>query len=81
MRNDPAYSIIQKLGGCGTLAATLGVGRQAVWKWTQPKTKLGGTGGIIPQRHHVAILEAAQANEVAITAADFLPRDWKGAQS
>ena len=56
------------------MARALKVARPTVWKWTQPKGKSGGTGGLIPQRHHIPLLDLARAKDVPLTAADFLPR-------
>lgn len=77
MRIDPAHTIIEKLGGVGIVASTLGVNRQAVWKWTQPKNKSGGTGGLIPQRHHLPLLDLARSRDISLTAAEFLPSSEK----
>lgn len=78
MSYDPAYTVIKKLGTFSSVAAQLRIGRQAVWKWTRPKGPNGGTGGIIPQRHHRALLDAARAADVPLTAADFLPKNTEG---
>lgn len=72
MTCEPATSVIKKLGKIRRVSLALGVARQGVWKWTQPKPK--GTGGTIPQRHHLAILDLARALDVPLTAADLLPK-------
>jgi len=73
MRCEPAHTIIAKLGGISAVSRATGVHRQGVWKWTQAKDK-GGTGGTIPQRHHLTLLDLARSQDVPLTAADFLPR-------
>lgn len=68
---DPAQSIISKLGGPSKVAAIVGVHRTRVSNWSRPSSK-GGTGGVIPQRHHRVLLEHANAVGVFLTAEDFL---------
>jgi len=72
MECEPAYTIINLLGGATKVAAFLKTTRQAVWKWTWPRQK-GGTGGLVPQRHHPAILALARQQGVYLTAEHFLP--------
>lgn len=79
MRLDPANSIVSQLGRVSAVARSLGLQRQAVYKWMLPKSK-GGTGGTVPQRHHVAILDLARARDIPLTAADFLPSYKEGDQ-
>lgn len=69
---EPANSIITRLGGTAAVQKATSISRYRVWRWTQPREK-GGTGGLIPQRHHVALLDYARATDVPLTAADFLP--------
>lgn len=69
---EPAYTIISALGGTVRVAALRGVGRTAVWKWTQPREK-GGTGGLIPIEHIRPLLDVLRAEGHAFTAEDFLP--------
>ncbi len=72
MSLQPAHGIIGNLGGASKVAAALDVSYSQVRKWTWSKAR-GGTGGIIPQRHHVPILDLARRLDVPMTAADFLP--------
>ena len=69
---EPASTIIAKLGGVGKVAEIVGVHRVRVSNWKRPKD-VGGTGGRVPQSHHVALLQAAEQLGVAMTPADFLP--------
>lgn len=73
MKLEPAFAIINKLGGIDKVASHLGVHRTRVWNWMRPKHK-GGSGGTIPQRHHLALLDMARAQDKPLTAAEFLPR-------
>jgi hypothetical protein len=73
-RLNPAWGIINRLGGSSEVARATGVKfRVTVCKWWTPRPH--GTGGTIPARHHVALLNFARAKEVPLTAADFLPCD------
>lgn len=69
---EPAYSIIRKLGGPNIVAEIAGVHRTRVSNWARPKES-GGTGGSIPFRHVPALIEAAAAKGIALSADDFLP--------
>jgi hypothetical protein len=73
MSCEPAASIIAKLGGFQTVSEHLGVARPTVWKWQAPKGN-AGTGGVIPLKHHVSLLNLARSKDIPLTAADFLPR-------
>jgi len=69
---EPAQSIITKLGGPSVVAREVGVHRTRVSNWSRPREK-GGTGGLVPQKHHRALLDLAQQQGVELSAADFLP--------
>ena len=68
---EPAASIIERFGGPTKVAALLGVHRTRVHNW---KATRGGTGGLIPQRYHVRLLEEARRAGIPLTANDFLAR-------
>ena len=70
---EPAFSIVEALGGNTVVASRLGLHRSRVWNWSVAKAK-GGTGGSIPQKYHSALLEFAAEKAVSLQAADFLPR-------
>jgi len=69
---EPAASIISKLGGDTAVAAIAGVHRTRVANWKRAKDA-GGTGGAIPFRHVPALLQAAKAKDIPLSADDFLP--------
>ena len=69
---EPAATIIKRLGGPAAVAAAVGTALTAPYRWRYPRTK-GGTGGVIPQRHHRALIEFAKAKAIALNADDFLP--------
>jgi hypothetical protein len=65
---EPAASIIEALGGFEAVGKIIGVQHIAVWRWTQPKSKRRGTGGLIPAQHQRALLEYAEAHGLPVTA-------------
>ncbi len=69
---EPASTIVKRLGGPATVAAAVGTALTAPYRWQYPRAK-GGTNGVIPQRHHRALIEFAKANAIALSAEDFLP--------
>ena len=71
MSTDPASTIITKLGGPDAVATIAGVHLSRVYRWMAPK-EAGGTGGTIPQRHHVALIVAARRQGVDLRADEFL---------
>ena len=69
---EPAATIIRRLGGARHVAGLLGTAYTAPYRWQHAREK-GGTGGLIPQRHHVALLAYARERAIALTPYDFLP--------
>jgi hypothetical protein len=69
---DPAASIIKRLGGAAAVAAATGTALTAPYRWQYPRAR-GGTGGLIPQRHHRALINFAKRCTIALGAEDFLP--------
>lgn len=69
---DPASKIIQRLGGEAKVAEITGKAFTAPYRWQADKSK-GGTGGLIPQTHHRALLDYAEQNNIRLSAEDFLP--------
>jgi len=69
---NPAQNIIQKLGGPTVVASAVGIHRTRVSNWQRPRAK-GGTGGLIPQGHHLRLIEFAASKGVTLTGNDFLP--------
>lgn len=68
----PAELIIGKFGGHSKIAEVLGVDVSRVYRWTYPEDR-GGTGGLIPQKHQVRLLEAAPELGIELAPADFFP--------
>ena len=71
---EPAATIIKILGGEKAVSEITRTAYTAPYRWQHPKQK-GGTGGVIPQRHHRCLLDAALSRGVKLTAADFLPNE------
>lgn len=71
MRCDPADKIIRKFGGLSVVARITSVTVHSVMRWRKPREQ-GGTGGLIPSRHNQTLLEHAVANDLPITASDFM---------
>ncbi len=69
---EPATTIVRKFGGEAKTAEVAGTARSAPYRWQQEKSR-GGTGGLIPQAHHRALLDHAHANGIALSAEEFLP--------
>ena len=68
---EPATQIINKLGGVAKVAEIAGTALSAPYRWRLEKSR-GGTGGLIPQAHHRALLDYAGAHGIALSAEDFL---------
>jgi hypothetical protein len=68
---EPAQTIIQKFGGPSALAKLLGIHRTRVSNWQRPRES-GGTGGVVPQRHHRQLLGVANERGIDLKAEDFL---------
>lgn len=61
---DPAYTVIEKLGGKGEVCEVLGLDKSTLSRWCQPKPL--GTGGMIPQRYWPQLIEMAREKRVRI---------------
>ncbi|QUS39527.1 hypothetical protein RPMA_12295 [Tardiphaga alba] len=69
---EPASTIIKRLGGEAKVSEITGLAFTAPYRWQHEKAK-GGTGGLIPQTHHRALLDYAEQNNIRLSAEDFLP--------
>lgn len=63
--HDPAYSVVEKLGGKAAVAERLKLDKSTLSRWCQPRPM--GTGGIIPQRYWPALIAMAREQGVDIT--------------
>lgn len=62
---EPAYLIIERLGGKSAVAETLKLDKSTLTRWCQPRPY--GTGGMIPQRYWSALVRMARLQSVDIT--------------
>lgn len=62
---EPAYSVIQALGGKSEVAERLQLDKSTLSRWCQPRPN--GTGGQIPQRYWSALIEMGRRQGVTIT--------------
>ena len=84
MRNrylDPAYTIIEKLGGLQNAAEAADVTESRVCRWRLPKGKRGGTDGLIPSRHHQKLLDWAAKHKKDLDPTDFFVTGKRGRDS
>lgn len=63
---DPAYTVIEKLGGKSTVAQQLGLSKAQMTRWCAP-ADAGGTGGVIPQKYWAQLMQMARLQRVRIT--------------
>jgi len=61
---NPAYTVIEKLGGKSAVAEYLGLDKSTLSRWCQDKP--AGTGGIVPQRYWPQLIEMAREQRVRI---------------
>ncbi|MDQ2079507.1 hypothetical protein RA307_04875 [Xanthobacteraceae bacterium Astr-EGSB] len=79
MSLEPAHTIIRKFGGPSAVANITGAHRTRVSNWQRPKS-VGGTGGVVPQRHHRALLDYARQHDIPLSAEEFVaPADANAA--
>lgn len=62
---EPAYTVIEKLGGKSAVAEHLGLDKSTLSRWCQDKP--AGTGGIVPQRYWPQLMQMAREQRVRIT--------------
>lgn len=52
---DPAFSVLEHLGGKGAVSRQLGLDRSSLSRWCTARPD--GTGGMIPQKHWEALID------------------------
>lgn len=68
--SEPAYTVIEKLGGKTAVASELGLAPSTLSRWCQPSPD--GTGGVIPQKHWQALLAYAKKQRIPLTVSDLV---------
>jgi hypothetical protein len=61
---EPAYTVIEKLGGKSAVAQALDLDKSTLSRWCQPSPQ--GTGGMIPQRYWPQLMQMAREQRVRI---------------
>jgi hypothetical protein len=61
---EPAYTVIEKLGGKSSVAEALELDKSTLSRWCQPRPM--GTGGLIPQRYWPQLMQMARDQRVRI---------------
>jgi hypothetical protein len=61
---QPAYGVVERLGGKAEVAEALGLDKSTLSRWCQPKP--AGTGGQIPRKHWDDLLKMARQRGVAV---------------
>jgi hypothetical protein len=69
---QPANDIIEAMGGTRTVSEIAGVHISQVNKWTWPRER-GGSHGIIPMKHAMALVAHARLNGMSLTPDHFFP--------
>lgn len=62
---EPAYTVIERLGGKSAVADALKLDKSTLSRWCQPRPD--GTGGMIPQRHWPQMMAMAREQGVDIS--------------
>lgn len=68
---EPAAKIVLLLGGPDVVAKVCGCSYTAPYRW-QSAAQHGGTGGLIPQRHHRRLLKYAKRAKIKLAPVDFI---------
>lgn len=73
---EPAYSLIRKFdtaekSGAYVIAEALGLHRVTVQRWATAREN-GGTGGVVPPKHHGQISRLAKEMGVKLKAEDLI---------
>jgi len=66
---EPAYSVLEKLGGKSAVASELSLAHSTLSRWCQPHP--AGTGGVIPQKHWPALMAFAKKQKVQLKVSDL----------
>ena len=61
---EPAYTLIERLGGKSAVAGELNLDKSTLSRWCQPVPN--GTGGLIPQRYWPKLIEMGKRQGVPL---------------
>jgi hypothetical protein len=74
---EPARTVIEKLGGYERVAAIVGRHPTRVYRWMRP-VSAGGTGGLVPAKYQVVLMDYARDHGICLKATDFFCQRPKG---
>lgn len=63
---DPAHTVVRMLGGCRAVSRALNLSSSTVSRWCTAIDD-GGTGGRIPQKHWVALINLATTSGIDLS--------------
>lgn len=69
-RLEPAYSVVERLGGKTVVSERLKLNKSTLSRWCQRVPY--GTGGMIPQRHWPTLLDMAREAGVSLTVQELI---------
>jgi hypothetical protein len=67
---EPAYTLIERLGGKAEVAYHLDLDKSTLSRWCQPKPQ--GTGGAVPRKHWRGLMAMAAAKGVELKLEDLV---------
>jgi hypothetical protein len=71
---EPAKTVIEICGGVKATAEMAGAHHTWVRRWTYPRHRHDGTGGLIPAKFQAPILAEAKRRGLPLTAEHFFPK-------
>jgi hypothetical protein len=74
-----AKRVLEKCGGAPRVAEWLGIDPSRPYRWTYPRSR-GGSGGVIPARHHDELLRKAREFGVDLSPSDFFESPTESAE-
>jgi hypothetical protein len=74
MNTTPVETVIEICGGHAKVAAMCGIHPSWVYRWTYPRGKRGGTGGLIPAKHQARLLDEARRLNIPLRPEHFFSR-------
>lgn len=66
----PALKVIEVFGTNAEVSRILSISRSTVTRWSYPKN-LKGTGGLVPQKYWVPLLQAARKRKIKLSLRDL----------
>lgn len=73
-KEEPARSVVTKLGGVRATARILDIAPSAVSRWMDDRANKG-TGGVVPQKHWKTLLIHAKKERIKLSESDLYSID------